>query len=269
MLYSIGASWNPKLSRPNVAVRRALHNEPGAAFHPTMSGLHGLRGLSFADRLNTWGPKTGPAMVPANTFARGSTISGLSSPFTWLEGMLGIEAPIDMATDAGNTLNSAASSLTGATTQIKTLLAQAQGYDNATNPTIQAKAQACEAEAAGLNSSLATLQSSIAALGSAITAGQQNSATLTKDQAQALKDQAATLANQVAAFLKGIMQLQSDVADLGKAAQSGPGVMATLEGAAVHSISTLTWILGGGALIYFLAPTFIPRMIGGLRKARG
>jgi hypothetical protein len=251
-LYSIGATWNPGMSRYNRSIKR---------------GLAGIKGLSFAYRLNTWGPKNGPAMIPANTFA-GSyvpTPQGLSSPLTWIEGILGVESPANILTDASNSMSDALNPLTGTQTTVQNILSQAQQYDNVTDSTIQAKAQAVEAQAAGLVNTYQNLQTAAQAIINQITTAQADS-NVTKDTATAIKNQVGPFSDQVSAFTKAVSQLQSNLNDLVKSAQSGPGVVQTLETAAVGSISTLTWIIGGGALIYFLAPTFLPKLVRGFTK---
>lgn len=261
------------MSEPNVKVENALYHNPARAFNaPRMSGLHGLKGLSFSYRLNQWGPKVGPSMIPANTFSKGYApgLSGLSGPVSWFEGLIGIESPADILTDAAGTMASVNDSISPAGTQIQTLLNQAQGYSGAQDATTQQKAQACQAEAAGLVSSLSTLQSAAATLVQQITTAQADTTT-TQDVAQSLKDNASSLQTQVTAFVKGIAQLQSDVLALAKYAQSGPSAIQSIENAVgstvESSISTLTWILGGSAVAYFLLPSLLPRLAGGVRKA--
>ncbi len=254
MLYSIGASYNPRMSRPDRSVQR---------------GLAGIKGLSFAYRLNTWGTKNTPPMVNANTFRKGfipPQPTGLASPFTWLEGVFGVESPQDMLVDAMNNLNSILAPLDNVQTSIQTLIDQAQGYDSSTDTTVRAKAQASESEAAGLLSSYSTIQYTAQGLMNSIHALQGNSA-VTKDNAQMLKDQVAALQSPVKDLVKGVSQLASDVSALAKYAQSGPGVVAGIESAAVNSISTLTWIAGIGGLAYLLLPSFLPRITRGFGKA--
>lgn len=253
-LYSIGATWNPGMSEYNRDLKR---------------GLAGIKGLNFSYRLNTWGPKTGPAMIPANAFPGGyvPTPQGLSSPLTWFQGVLGIESPEDMLADASSNLSEALNPLTGAQTVIQNILTKAQKYDNVTDATIQAKAQAVEAEAAGLVGTYGNLQVAAQGIINQIQA-QKGSPTLTKEIAQSILDQVEPFSDQVAAFSKAVKQLSSNLNDLVKSAVSGPGIGQSLESAAISSVSTLTWILGGGALVYFLAPTFLPRMISGIRKSR-
>jgi hypothetical protein len=252
MIYGIGASWNPEMSQYNRDLKR---------------GLADVKGLSFAYRLNTWGPKNGPAMLPANTFRRGYTpsVRGLAGPLTWVEGILGIEAPADILTDATNILNDINSQLNTAGTTIATLLNQAHGYDSVAAADVQSKAQACEAEAAGLQANLATLQTSSQNIATSITT---LSGTTDKVAAQTAKDAANNLSAQVSTFMNSVAQLQSDVSALVKYAQSGPGAVQTLENAAVSSISTLTWLVGGGLAVYFLLPSFLPRLASGIRKSR-
>lgn len=266
MLYSIGASWNPGMSRPNKKVAAILHHNPAAAFGPSVSGLAGIQGLNFSYRLNQWGPKVGPAMVPANDFKSAYLPQGLSGPISWIEGLVGLESAPDMAQDASNTLTSVAASLSPAGTTIQTLIAQAQGYNGAQDPNVQAKAQAAQAEGSGLVSTLATLQTAYQALLTQVNLALQDP-NVSKDAAQNLKTQASALEKQVSSLLDNIDEFTSHVNDLEKYAQAGPSVVQGLEGAAINSISTLTWLIGGGALVYFLAPTFVPRMIGGLRKS--
>jgi gas vesicle protein len=251
-LYSIGATWNPEMSQYNRSIKR---------------GLAGIRGLNFAYRLNTWGPKNGPAMLPANAFRSSyvPTPQGLSSPLTWIEGVFGIESPQDMLTDAQNSLDGAIAPLNGAQTVVQNILSQAQAYDSVTDSRVQAKAQAVEAEAAGLVNIYQNLQSAAQAIINQIT-GAKGDPNTTKATAQSIKDQIPALKSQVSDFSDAVSTLQDHMAALVKYAQAGPGLGQTLESAAVGSISTLTWILGGGALIYFLAPTFLPRLIRGFSK---
>ncbi len=211
-------------------------------------------------------------MLPANTFMQGAIPPdwqrppALSSAFTWVEGVFGIEAPADMATDAMNTLNSANGQLTGTLTTIQTLVNQAQGYSSSSDQTVLGKAQACLAEGAGLVSNYQTLQGASGSLQTQITTAQADP-NLTKDTAQSLKDAASTYATQVSTFMSGINQLTKDVSALSGAAQSGPGVTGFVENLVSSSTSKLTYLIGGGLLIYFLAPTFIPRLARGIKKA--
>lgn len=293
------ASWNPGMSEPNPAVQRALYFDPAAAFHggvsiipgfdpappvpvgtPRVAGLHGIRGLNFSYRLNQWGPKMAPAMLPANTSPYAYTpnnpsggLSGLSGPLSWVESLFGVESIADTLTDASNNVNTATDALYPTQAAIQTLLSQAQAYSGSTDATVQQKSQACQAEAAGLISAMSNLQSAAGTLITAIQNGQAPNSSITSDAATDLKQQSAALLDQVNTFVKSIGQLKSDVLDLAKYAQSGPSTIQAIEnsvGATVKSsVSTLTWILGGGALVYFLAPSFIPRLASGIRKARG
>lgn len=232
-------------------------------------GLSGIRGLNFAYRLNTWGPKTGPSMLPANAFTRGyiPTPQGLASPLTWMEGVLGIESAANILLDAQSSLTNSGQTLTNLSSQVQTLLNTAQGYESSTDATIQAKAQACQSEAAGLTANISTVQTSVQNLETNVTTAQANTNEAQAD-AQVLKDQASAIATQVSTLSSGVSQLASDVASLQKSAQSGPSITQALEGTVASSVSTLTWIVGGGLMIYLLAPTFIPRLAGGIRKAR-
>ncbi len=261
------------MSQPDSSVRRALHNDPARAFSPSgsLKGLHGIGGLSFAYRLNQWGPKTQVPMIPANTFRTGyaapPALSGLASPITWFEGLLGVESPANMVSDANTSMQSALTPLNGMQTTIQGLLTQAQGYDSSTDVTVQSKAQACEAEATGVLNNYSSLQSAAQGIINAIAAASQDP-NVTKDTATNLQAQVSAFSSNVSTLQTAVKQLTSDVNALMKYAQSGPGVVQTLENTAVSSISTLTWILGGGALVYFLAPSFLPRLVGGIRKAR-
>ena len=243
------------MSQPNASVQR---------------GLAGIKGLSFAYRLNTWGPKVGPPMIPANAYpsalvpAQAPSLSGF---FTAIEGMLGVEAPADMVTDAANILNSATSQLTGAQTTIQNLLSQAQAYNSSSDQNVLAKASACESEAAGLIASLQSLQQAAATLQNSVTLAQGNTG-IDKPTAQALKDSTSAYSDQVDTFTSGMSQLQKDISALASAAQSGPGLTGSIANTVASSVSTLTWIVGGGLMVYLLAPTFIPRLAGGIRKAR-
>lgn len=252
-LYSIGATWNPGMSKYNREIKR---------------GLAGIHGLSFAYRLNTWGPKTGPSMLPANAF-EGSyvpTPQGLSSPLTWLEGVFGMESVANMLADCQSALDDALDPLTGAQTTVQNVLSQAQSYESVTSAAIQAKAQAVQAEAAGLVNTYQNLQTAAQAITDHLTAAKADPST-TKDTATAIKGQISAFRDQVSAFSKSVSALQDHLNDLVKSAASGPSLGQSLESAAVGSVSTLTWILGGGALVYFLAPTFLPRMVSGIRKS--
>ncbi len=265
------------MSVPNPKVENALYHVPAKAFHPNPpSGTAGIRGLSFAYRLNAWGAKNGPAMIPANDYPHAflpdnTGLSGLSSPLTWMQSLVGMESVPDILTDASNNLADAVENLEPIGSQIQTLLQQAQAYGNATDATIQQKSQATQSEAAGLLSAMATLQNTAATFATAIQNAKIDTAT-DKTTAQNLKDQTDAFASQVSDFVKSISQLQSDVLALAKYAQSGPSTIQAIEGSigatVKTSVSTLTWILGGGALVYFLAPTFIPRMVSGIRKSR-
>jgi hypothetical protein len=202
-------------------------------------------------------------MLPANAFARGyvPTPQGLASPITWLEGVFGVESPADMLTDAQNTIYNVNLKLTDAAIKISQLLGQAQGYDSVTSADVQAKAQACMSEAAGLQSNLVTLQQH-----SQVITTQISTSPTDKPTAQAIKDAAAALSAQIPDLLNNIDQLSSHVNDLEKYAQSGPGAVQQFENAAIGSISTLTWLVGGGALVYLLAPTLLPRLVRGFAK---
>lgn len=278
------ASWNPGMSEPNPKVEAALHFLPAEAFRPItpktnaprVSGLFGLRGLSFGERLIQWGPKVGPAMLPANDFSAAYTPSGLSSshlasPVTWVEGIFGLESAADMLNDAATTVADINQNLNPAGTKIQTLLSQAQGYNGAQNASIQSKAQSAQAHAAGLIANLSTLQAASSDLSVQLLSAKADANT-TKDIGGAFKEQADALSTQVDTFLDGVSSLDSEVKALVKYAQSGPSALESIEssiGASVtSSVSTLTWLVGGGALVYFLAPTFIPRLVGGIRKAR-
>lgn len=233
-------------------------------------GLAGIKGLNFSYRLNTWGPKEGPPMIPANAFAKGMiappALSGLKSFFTSVEGMMGIEAPADMVTDAQNSLNTSLTNMTGTLTTIQNLVSQAGGYSSSNDQNVLGKSNACQAEGAGLVSTYQTLQTAAQNLQTSITTAAANPS-IDKPTAQGLKDAASAFSDQVSAFLSGVSQLQKDVSALQSAAQSGPGLTGALENTVASSVSTLTWIVGGGLMVYLLLPSFLPRLARGVRKA--
>jgi len=267
MLYSIGASGSTGMSEPGQAVAKALHRDPAAAFNPMGTGLYTVKGPSFQDRLIAWGPAVGPAMKPANDFSKAYIPNtGLAGPLTWLEGKLGIESAADMVQDASDILSGISDDVSPLSSELQNDIAQINGYSSAQDASIQAKAQACQAEAAGLLATLSNVQSAYGALSTQVSLAAQDPS-VNKDSAQALKTRASNLETQVQALLKNVDQLESHINDLEKAAQSGPSISQALENTAAKSINTLTWLVGGGALVYLLAPTFVPRMIGGLRKA--
>ncbi len=92
-LYSIGATWNPKMSQYNRDLKRNLADN----------------GLSFAYRLNTWGPKVGPPMLPAN----------LAGPISWVEGVFGIQSPSSILSDANDEVKADMTKLSALLSQIQ------------------------------------------------------------------------------------------------------------------------------------------------------
>lgn len=259
------------MSQPSQTIERALHRNPAAAYHPELigpdqPGLHGIKGLNFSYRLNQWGPKTGPTAMPANAFPNAYVPQGLSGPLTWLESLVGLESAEDMVKDASDSLEETASEISPLSSRIQTLLVQAQNYEHATDASVQAKSQAAQAQGAGLTAALSNFQSSYATLLTQVSLA-ANDASISKDAAKALKDKAALLEKQVSDLSDSVDDFDSNVQDLIKYAQSGPSVTQSLENTAAKSVNTLTWLVGGGALVYFLAPTFIPRMASGIRKA--
>ncbi len=95
----------------------------------------------------------------------------------------------------------------------------------------------------------------------------QADSTTSKDQAGLLKAQADNLHDQVSALADGVKQLGKDTSSLLKDAGASPGVVQALENTVIGSVSTLTWIAGGSLAVYLLLPTFLPRLVGGLRKS--
>lgn len=239
-LYSIGASWNPKMSQYNRSIKR---------------GLTGIHGLSFAYRLNQWGPKVGPPMLPGN----------LAGPITWIEGVFGFASPADILSGAKDTLTTDLNSFSTALTQIQNYLTQIQAYDGSAKIDIQTRAQALEAQASGLAGTINNLQTTGGVLLGNVTTAQADSTT-SKDAATALKTQVDGYDTQVQAAADAIKQLGKDTASLLKDAGASPGVVAAIENTVLGSVSTLTWILGGSLAAYFLLPSFLPRLAGGLRK---
>lgn len=256
MLYSIGATWNPKMSQYSRSLQR---------------GLAGVKGLSFAYRLNTWGPKVGPAMLPANAFRGGymptpqnsvSGIRGISSPLTWVESVFGVESVTNILNDAQSDLDSATNALYPLYTTVQNILSQAQAYDSSTVSAIQAKAQAVEAEAVGLVSTYGNLQTQAQAISNALFP-MKGDASVSEDQANAIKGQASALSDAADNFSSAVSQLQKDMNALASAAQSGPSVAQSLESTVSGSVSTLTYILGGGVVLYFLAPRMLTSVLRG------
>lgn len=243
MIYSIGASYNPDMSRYSRNLKRNLAD------------------ISFAYKLNTWGPTPGPSMIPANNFS-----SGLAGPFTWIEGLLGLASPQDIAKNAQDILDEAVSPLSSLQAKIQNIRGQASTYQNVTNAGVQAKAQAVVAQATGLVNTYQNIQNASDQLTFTLL-GVLSDPALTKSQAQELVTQAEGLAGQVSSLERNTDSLEKNFKDLVHYANSGPGLGESLESAAVASISTLTWIVGGGLLVYFLAPSFIPRLIKGVRKS--
>lgn len=192
---------------------------------------------------------------------------GLASPITWFEGLVGLEAPQDMVTDSANDLAALQSSVSGVQGKIQTYLQMAQGYDSASDATTRQKAAAVESEATGLNSSYLTVQSQIQLIAGLINDARNNPA-LSKDSARTIQNNVSALSDLIGQLLSNVKQLGNDVSALAHYAQAGPGVVQTLESTAINSVSTLTWIVGGSLAAYFLLPSFLPRLAGGLRRAR-
>lgn len=240
-LYSIGASWDPGMSRYNRGVKRSLA---------------GIDGLSFAYRLNTWGPKQGPPMIPAN----------LASPLSWVEGVFGIQSASSILSDANDQVTADMAKLSSTLTTIQALLTQIQAYDNSSQSIIATRSQALQAQATGLAGNAndwSTLGQTV--LG-AILAAQADPA-LSKDQATLIKGQADNIHDQVSALADGVKKLGKDTASLLKDAGASPGMIQAIEDKLVGSVSTITWIAGGSLAIYLLLPTFLPRLVGGIRKS--
>ncbi len=192
---------------------------------------------------------------------------GLASPLTWIEGVFGVESPLNMVSDASNTVASVLNSLTGAGSAIAAYKAQAQGFDGNSDATVRGKASSVEGEADGLSQQIPIFQSTASDLQNQINIANTTPG-LTQAQAGQVVSQANTLQSQVSTFMGQVSQLKSDANSITKLAVSGPGLVATLENTALNSVSTLTWIIGGSLAAYFLLPTFLPRMVGGMRRAR-
>lgn len=276
-LYSIGASWNPGMSEPNRTVERALRHEPARAFHPPTDvagqyvktpGLAGISGLSFSYRLQQWGPRTGPTMLPANAYPSAYIPSGLGNvdgPFTWFMDKLGISSPDDILKETQAILSDTSETLSPASTKIQTLIGRARAFDHSTDTSVQAKAQACMSQGAGLVSALTTLQGQLSSIKTQVANATYDKNT-SKDTALDWKETAEHFSDQVDSFTDTVDALESSVKALEKYAQVGASGLDAVTGQISKSISTLTWIAGVGGAVYLLAPSFIPRLIRGVRS---
>lgn len=191
---------------------------------------------------------------------------GLAGPLNWIEGVLGVESAPNILSDAYDMLTSAGNDFAGSDTTIHGYLTQAQSYAASPDSATQVKSAAVQAEAVGAANVFTSLQSAYLGIMSQITGAQTNSST-TQQQALGIFAQVKAFQVSVSAFKSTVSHLSDDVSALVKFATTGPGLAATLENSAVHSISTLTWLLGSGLLVYFMAPTFIPRIVRGLSNA--
>lgn len=287
MIYktNLEASWNTGMSVPSRLVRRALYVDPSQAYNPSQTnqpgtpmgpvslrglygvkGLSGIDGLSFAYRLQQWGPKVGPSMVAADTFSSAYVPTNLGSPLTWIEGVLGLESVNDILIGAKNTLSDASSSLAPLSTKIQTLVGEAAQYKNSTDATIQSRSQALQSQGAGLIATLSTLQNALSKLLLQIQNAQVDTST-SKDMAKMLREGSENLLDQVNDFSNAIDKLADGLDDLQKDAQKGPSsIQNALISSVTGSVSTLTWIIGGSLAVYVLAPSLLPRLMGGFKK---
>lgn len=240
------------MSQPNFSLKRQL------------SGTSTIRGLNFAYRLNQWGPKVGPSLIAANDYPKGLT--GVSGPITYIESLFGIESAQDTLNDAQERLDSSSQILNILATPIGTAQAQAQAYNSSSDQATLAKSQALQAHIAGLSATLENLKTAWQNIQTTVTALNGGPA-LDKTSAQTLKDQAGQLLDSAQALKDQVDALPKAVSDITSTASSGPGVTGYIENLVSSNVSKLTWILGGAAAVYFLAPTFIPRMARGLKKA--
>lgn len=287
MIYKSGleASWNPGMSEPSRTIRRALYVDPSNAYNPRetnqpgkpagpvslrglygVKGLSGIDGLSFSYRLQQWGPKVGPSMIPADAFHDAYVPEHLGSPLTWIEGVLGIESVPDLLKGAKTTLQDASSRLAPLSLKLQNVMTEAAQYKNATESAIQNRAQALQAQGAGLIASLSTLQNALAKLLTQIQNAQIDT-TVSKDTARLLRESSENLLDQVSAFEDSLERLEDGLVSLQKSAQAGPSsIQNALISSVTGSVSTLTWIIGGSLAFYVLGPTLLPRLIGGVKK---
>lgn len=242
-LYDMGASWNPKMSQFNRQIQRNLAS---------------VGGLSFAYRLNQWGPKVGPPMIPAN----------LAAPFGfgWIEDILGVGNPKDIIASAKADLSSDLNTLPGLLSQIQAYLTQIQAYHSVSKLEIKNRAQSLSAHATGLAGSANNYQIiGQQLLGKIVTA--QADTALTHDEAAAFKVQTQDFHSQIGALVDAIKSLGRETVSLLKDAGASSSLVNSISNTVAGSVNTLTWIVGGSLAAYFLLPTFLPRLAGGVRKA--
>lgn len=194
-------------------------------------------------------------------------LAGLSGPVDALEDLFGLRSVSDILTVSASDMQSITAKLADA--QIKTQIASdtAKSYVSSSNSVVAQKAGACVAQANGITLAYSTLKNQATTLINTLSNMSANSST-TKDQAYAFQPQIDSFESQVDYFIKTVSALTDNVSDLVKYATKGPSSLESLENTAGKSISVLTWIAGGSLAVYFLAPTFIPRLIKGVRSAR-
>ena len=241
MLYDIGASWNPDMSQYNRKLKR---------------NLAGVKGLDFAYRLNQWGPKVGPPMIPAN----------LASPLTWVQSLLGLESTSDLLDSAAQIISDNLNKLPSTLTLLQSYLSQVQAYDKNSNPVMSSRAQALQSQASGLAGATNNWTTMGTQLAGKVYSAKTDPNT-TKDEASDLKAQAQSYSDQIDAMNSQIKELGSDVAKFLDDAGASPSIVQAIQNSVLGSVSTLTWIVGGSLAAYFLLPTFLPRLAGGIKKS--
>lgn len=241
MLYSIGASYNTQMSQPNNSIRRSLA---------------GVDGLSFQYRLNQWGPKVGPPMIPAN-------IAGFTD---WIVDLVAGKSPAETLKSASDTLKTDLAKLPGSIHQLTNLLTQLNPYNGSPKLNIKNRAQALAAQATGLAGVVQNWQTTGEMLAGEIYTA-QSAPSVSDGTAKNLFEQTASAHSQMATLFDSIQKLGSDVVDLLKDAGASSSVVESVQNTISSSVSTLTWIVGGSLMAYLLLPTFLPRVAGGIRKS--
>lgn len=251
-LYTMGASWNPDMSQYNRQIKRQLS---------------GVGGLSFSYRLNRFGPKVGPPMIPANlALDLTSPLSVFSAPITAVESFFGMQNPQTILQAAYDEVNNDVKALPATLSKLQSYLTQLQAYDSNSSSTIVNQVQALEQQVTGLVNvaeGWQTLGGTV--LGKISTA--QSDPTTTKDQANDLKYQADAFHDQINTMNNQISDAASAIVSFLKSVGASPSAIQAVENTLISSVGTLTWIIGGSLVAYFLLPTFLPRLAGGIRKS--
>lgn len=229
------------MSEPNREIRR---------------GLADIQGLSFAYRLNQWGPKVGPPMIPAN----------LASPLTWVQGLLGLESTADLLESASKIVSDNLNKLPATLTLLQSYLSQIQAYDKNKNPALTQRAQALQSQTTGLAGATNNWTTMGTQLAGKIYSAKTDSST-TKEEAADIKAQAQSFSDQIDDMNDQIKELGKDVAKFLDDAGASPSVVQAIQNSVLGSVNTITWIVGGSLAAYFLLPTFLPRLVGGIRKS--